>query len=256
MNKLKHIIAFWVLISMSQHLFAQRKKDAAVEIGWAQAQVVDGLLDEWGTLRYQYSTQGFRFDVRNDQTYLYIALLIEDSASQHQALMHGVTWMINPKGKKREDRSITYPLIDRVSMRTLMGGERKENAREEMIGAVRGIYVQKFDDLVDGYISLDNTYGVSALAKVNQQDHLVIEMAIPLKRLGFDSNHKGDIALNLKINGAPLGALPQMGNNNNISNTTRGVYPAMGSRVYGSTRPRVETGLWIITKLANTKNNS
>jgi hypothetical protein len=245
MHIIRTYLSLIILLSISLGSLAQRSKDSAVQVTRGSASI-DGQLDEWGELAHQYVTQGFKYDLRNDADFIYLGVLIEDRAIQTQVLLNGFTWSINTKAKKKDGVSVIYPLVDRVSLRSLRSAEAKEDARLDLIAAVRGIYVYRFNDLVDGLISLDNTYGVSAKATINSEDHLVLEYAIPLRRLGLGKSHDGQIAVNLKINGA---GAPITSTNNN---STRMANPTMGSRVYGGTavRQRVENGVWFITTLA------
>ena len=242
------------LLSLPSKVIGQRSKAPAVQIGWDTSIQVDGNMDEWGDLPHSYVTQKFLFDVRNDQNNVYLAIEIEDRETQQQALMHGVTWTINPKGKKREDRSITFPLADRTSYRAIMAedhSDKPKDAREGALRAVRGIYLMKFDDIVDGLVSLNNTYGVSAKASVGENGKLYIEMALPIKRLGLAKSKDALLAMNIKINGVPA----------MVASAPSRPAPMMNTRGYGSypvsrTRLRVEPGIWFISTLAIQKNNS
>jgi YD repeat-containing protein len=173
--------------------------------------VVDGDIKEWGdSLSYYSPEERLNYAIANSKDTLYLAVKIYDHSEIMRILNAGLTFSIDPKGKKKETFSLTYPL-------NVQGGgssafshsnpgenevvtqeERDELLRERMT-SLRGIKVVGFKDIEDDMITTSNTYGIQTAVKYDEAGNLVYEEAIPLKF--FHADDKTEWAFNIKING-------------------------------------------------------
>lgn len=253
-------ILLLLLVSWASASYAQRGKDSKQHaLTWASDIVIDGRLDDWGdTLLYEHRSQGLQYQIKNDGSRLIVAFRVPDQEQQVQALSQGFSFMVNTRGRKKEGPTVVYPIADRIAFRSVMSADnddRPENMREGALQAIRSIYVLRFDDLLDGQISLTNTYGIAAQARIDTADALCAEIAVPLDQLGISAETEGEMAFNVKING-----LIMPSNNRGVYNGVRGRYPGYGYP-YGSgypygygqqtpSKPREEPGVWIVSPLA------
>lgn len=250
------------MLAFSASLHAQRNAGKEPALTWADAVVVDGNLEDWGdSLTNEYASQDLQFQIKNDATHLYVAMRVLDRDRQMQVLSQGFSFMVNTSGRKRPGPTVVYPIADRLSYRSIMSAEnddRPEDMREGGLQAIRAIYVMRFDDILDGQISLENQYGIQAGAMIDSTDALCFEAKVPLRRLGIRSGFDKELAFNVKINGM----IAPRGGNTNARRTNRGSgyygYPyGYGGYGYGQNtpaRPREEPGKWLVSTLAAPNN--
>lgn len=258
--RLNVCILLMLLVSGINTGYAQRGKDGKQQfLTWASGVVIDGQLDDWGdTLLYEHRSQELQYQIKNDDDHLIVAFRVQDQERQIQALSQGFSFTVNTRGKKREGSTVVFPIADRIAFRSIMSAdndERPENMREGALQAIRAIYVLRFDELLDGQISLENTYGIVAKARIDSTDALCAEIAVPLEQLGISVSTNRELAFNVKING-----LIMPNGNGRTSGNIRGRYRGYGSPYgfgypygYGSqapSKPREEPGVWIVAPLA------
>jgi len=213
---------------------------------------VDGELSDWDdTLHYQYEKQRLQYEIANDDAHIYVAMRVVDIDAQMQALHQGFSIGINKEGKKKEAASLSFPVPDRESLRSLMAKDNDQRPADMRLGllkAVRAFYVYGLVDVVDGPISLDNDYGIRAVVAIDSTDALCYEAVIPLSHLGIDPETVENVAFNVKINGTMLrtvgGAAP-MGNRYGGYG-----YPSAYGRQPLRKEAQQEPGLWFILPLA------
>ncbi|WP_143053899.1 hypothetical protein [Parapedobacter koreensis] len=243
---------------MANPIAAQRNKgNVQQSLDRATAIVIDGKLDEWGdTLVYEHATQKFRYHIKNDDKNLYIAMRVVDKDRQMQIFAQGLAFMTNTKGKKREGPTVYFPVADRLAFRSIMSADndnRPDDMRKGALAAIRAIYVMRFEDVLDGQISLENTYGIHAQATLDTADALCVEMAVPLERLRVSVQDGDELAFNVKINGVMI-----PGSGSSASTMRRGYgypygygygYPYGYGQAMPS-KPREEPGVWVVAPLA------
>ncbi|MDF2434276.1 MAG: hypothetical protein JWP44_3907 [Mucilaginibacter sp.] len=172
---------------------------------------IDGDSKEWGdSLRYYNPENRVNYSIANTKDTLYLAIRIKDRLDQTKVLRAGVTFGIDPKGKKKETYSITFPLNVQGSSPIADphadngGGEVTKEDREELmrqrITTLRGIKVTGFKDIESDMITTSNTYGFQTGVNYDSNGYLVCEAAIPLSFFHSDLN-KNEWAFNFKING-------------------------------------------------------
>jgi hypothetical protein len=173
--------------------------------------VVDGDIKKWGdSLRYYNIEKHLNYSIANDQENLYMAIRINDRLEQRKILKAGISFSIDPKGKKKETFSITFPLNVQGGTPVLTAakedeGEVTKQDREELmrerLTTLRGIKVVGFKDIEDDMITTSNTYGIKTAINYDDNGDLVCEAAIPLKFFHVDDPAKNEWAFNFKING-------------------------------------------------------
>ncbi len=184
---MKRLIAAYVLLFLVCAIFAQTKKSDVKFISGLDI-VVDGQLNDWGT---QWNSVGdneplWTYAVGYDDQHLFVAVKVIDPALQLEAAAHGISIMINKDGKKKDGMQFIFPVPDAETIRSMleMGDFSATHVKTELIARSRGYRVKDFPKIVDGLLSLNNAYGLQAVAKVDAADHLVYESAIPLAQLG------------------------------------------------------------------------
>jgi len=239
-------------------LVAQRNKgNIQQSLEWAASIVVDGKLDDWGdSLRYDHATQQFHYEIRNDAAHAYVAMRVRDKDRQMQIFAQGLAFMVNTKGKRRDGPTVYFPVADRLAFRSIMSADnddRPDDMRKGALAAIRAIYVMRFNDVLDGQISLENTYGIHAQATLDTTDALCVEMVVPLERLGISSDYVGELAFNVKINGVMI---PGSGSSPSVMRRGYGYPYGYGYGYpygYGQqmpAKPREEPGVWVVAPLA------
>lgn len=245
------LFLFVFLLSASQTLLAQDKVTKSLRM--ERPPVVDARLEEWGdSLQYYFEGQGMRYSLANDNEYLYVAIQVPNTADQLKAIYSGFSVMVNHEGKQRSGPTVIYPVPDRAALRSLDAKEelhQTKDMRQVGLNMVRAIFVEGFDRIVDGPISMENQYGIRTAARLDSAGLLNYEAAISLKRLGVDK--KNPFALNLRINETVSRRITEPGYNRAYG------YPYGRSRYgYGNygTRSRVVSkeaeGIWHHVELA------
>jgi hypothetical protein len=195
---------------------AQSKNDKPVLQLPPAAVVVDGKLGEWGdSLRYINEEKKIPYTIANDKDNIYLALRISDRTEQRRALMAGITFSIDPKGKKKEAFSVTFPYTDPETMPTerIMpppadGGQAQpgsDDDRQERMEAsltrLKQIKATGFADVLNEVMTTANTYGIKTALGVDRDGYLVYEAAVPIAMLHAGNADKNEWAFNIKING-------------------------------------------------------
>src|ERR1700761_5522664 len=73
--------------------------------------VIDGDIKEWGdSLRYYNAEKMINYAIANTKDTLYMVIRVNDRTEQARILRAGLTFIIDPKGKKKDAFSITFPL--------------------------------------------------------------------------------------------------------------------------------------------------
>lgn len=201
-----HVIVFIALMLCFLVGYAQKKKTLAQEHMQYKTNIqVNGDLADWGdSLHYFYDRQELQYEVAQDDTHIYIAMRVKDGSWQMQALHQGFSLTINPDAKKKDGPTLVFPVPDRESLRALANKDKDEkpsDIRMGILSAVRGIYVKGMTDVVDGLISLENSYGIKTAVRIDSVDAVCYEAAIPFERISSSLSKKQTLAFNIKING-------------------------------------------------------
>lgn len=186
--------------------FSQRKGETLAS-RWALAPVVaDGQLNEWPDTLSRYNDNSkIYYDIANDDKNLYLAIRSGSREALSKILMAGITISANLESNKKDPPRVVFPILDRTPGKP--GARREQPSVEEMqketIARIKDIRVFGFNDIVDGPVSLQNTYGIRAAAAFHSQSSLVQEITIPLSQLNIDP--KADpVTYSIRINGLEI----------------------------------------------------
>jgi len=176
--------------------------------------VIDGDIREWGdSLTYYSSEERLNYMIANSKDTLYLAVKIYDNTEIARVLNAGLTFSIDPRGKKKETFSLTYPLNvgggaplygHKIDEGDGVTQEDRDELMREKITTLRGIKAVGFSkDIEDDMITTSNTYGIQTAINYDEAGNLVYEEAIPLKFFHADLSSKNAWAFNIKINAIP-----------------------------------------------------
>lgn len=189
--------------------FTGKKYDDVVRNPLAPAAIkIDGDLSEWGNLvsGYDEKTRLF-YAVSNDSKNIYLAIKSENKNDIPKILSRGLTFSVNTEGKKKEGASVVFPVIRR--QRTVNPSQNGETIVKEQLASANEIRIIGFSLLPDGGISTSNDYGIEAAAALNEANHFMYELAVPLKHLELNTSSNTPIAIHVKINASVRAAASQ-----------------------------------------------
>lgn len=237
---------------------AQTRDDMIVNQWAAETLKIDGQLNDWGdSLKYYNENTRFSFNIRNNQETLYLAIRSRDKQNLNRILSRGISFSVNTEGKKKPGATVVFPVIDRSSqpLKPTKPQQEVKEVQQEILSKIRKINVNGFREILDGSISMNNTYGISAAAGFDKQDNFMIEIAIPLQLLEITAD-QSLLACSIEINGIKAAKTSY----DPYRDRRSGMY-GYPSRDYGyDRRPAVNkqnlaTGFWIKTTLAKNLNN-
>lgn len=239
MGKLYYVLAI-VISTLYTSAYAQS------QVAWKTNIEVDGFLEDWGdSLSYYFEKQDIQYAIANDHDYVYIACRIRDKQQQIQAALHGLRVTINSQGKKKDGPRVIFPLPDKAAWNGLRNSEPDiKDVRTAAIKSTRAIFVQDFDNIPNGPISLQNSFGIQSIVRLDSTDALCYEAAISLKQLHLMQHTP--FAFNLKINHTTKQTYysPDYG----YSPYGYGYY---GNRMRRTTTVREEPGVWLLLHLSD-----
>ena len=173
--------------------------------------VIDGYITEWGdSLRYYNAEKKINYSIANTSDTLYLAVRINDRPEQIRILRAGLTFSVDPKGKKKETYSIIFPLSINGKTTQMpwpkdgameMEPEDRDALKREELTTLRGIKVTGFKDIEGDMITNTNTYGIQTAVTFDEKEGLVCEAAIPMQFFQDNEPLKNEWAFNIRING-------------------------------------------------------
>jgi len=196
--------------------YSQSKNDKPILQHPQGAVLIDGNLTEWGdSLRYFNAEKKINYTIANDSKNIYVAVMVNDHSEQQRILMAGITFSINPKGKKKEAYSVTFPYTDPESKtferpqppadgQQPQPGNEDDDREERMqahLSKLKQIKATGFKDVEYEIMSTSNTYGIKTALNFDKNGYLIYEAAIPISMLHADDADKNEWAFNIRING-------------------------------------------------------
>lgn len=213
-----------------------------VSIYAPQLTKADGRNTEWANATFaQNKATGISYLISNDDKNLYLVVKSSDMGNNTKILAGGITFSVNPDGKKKDKESLTltYPLINRAQFRrggqggpgggggagrvTVggrpvggMGGpggvqltsKQRDSAMAAMqktqLAQVKEIKIKGFKKTTDTLVSIYNDLGIRAAASIDKDNVFFYEAAIPLEELGLTMDNAKEFAYNVKLNGLQL----------------------------------------------------
>jgi hypothetical protein len=185
-----------------------------------------------------------------------MAIKSRDKNNLSRILARGISFSVNTEGKKKPGQTIVFPVFARGSQipkpANLKTKEEIQKNQEQILSKINQLRVYGFTDVLDGAVSLNNTYGISAAANFDGQDNMVIEIAIPFQLLKI-SNINEPISCLIEINGIKP---PKSTYNPDMYPRRNRRYGGYDNRNYDyERRPSIDkqllsTGFWIKSTLA------
>lgn len=225
-----------LLAGFSSSGYAQKLPDVQAAGLVAPAGIrVDGKNKEWNdSFQALNKRTNIYYTIANDDNNLYVAIKSTDVANNTKIMAGGITFSVNPDGKKKEKESIslTYPVVNRGNMnrgggqgggRRMMGGmmpggsgqQQNKQQRDSMMAAmqrtqlaqVKEIKINGFKNTTDTLISIYNEHGIKAVASVGADNAFFYEIAIPLAAFGLSKDSNTEFAYQIKLNGLQIPGL-------------------------------------------------
>ncbi|MEO8795460.1 MAG: hypothetical protein ABI390_08320 [Daejeonella sp.] len=259
--------SFFFLITIftfSTDAFSQKRKDEIFNSKWSAKEfTIDGQLSDWKDSLQINESNELKFSVANNGSTIFFALKNADPLQIAKILRFGLTVSVNTKERKLAAPSITYPILEvggvksKTAQKSNPTSGEIESKQKDALSRAKSMSISGFEDLMDGQISLENTYGFKAGSIFNNENELQIELAIPLKELDIDKDFTDPIYINVKINSPERVSYSK--------ETTYDPYTRMGRRSMGNIYNQREESIrkntiktssdfWIISKLATPLN--
>lgn len=217
-----------LLISLGLSGQAQKANELQeVSVFAPHAIKIDGKNFEWKDTDFSLNKRtSLSYIISNDDKNLYLIIKSTDVANNSKIMAGGITFSVNPDGKKKEEQSITltYPLAvpfvrgqgggGRVMRMGFPGGggpqDKKQRdsfmvARQKsQLAASKEIKIKGFKSTTDTLVAIYNEYGIKAFANIDNDNTFFYEVAIPLTELGISAAAPKEFAYNIKVNGLQL----------------------------------------------------
>lgn len=235
-------ITFCTVLFAGFSIFAHAQKVnelQEVSIFAPHAIKIDGKNFEWKPTDFSVNKRtSLSYIISNDEKNLYLIIKSTDLANNSKIMAGGITFSVNPDGKKREKESITltYPVITHaprgqgggpggsrraMGMTMSMGGGGPQDAKQRdsfmvsrqktQLVTAKEIRIKGFKNTTDTLVSIYNEYGIKAFANIDKDNAFFYEVAIPLEALGISVESPKEFAYNIKLNGLQL---PDFGGGN------------------------------------------
>lgn len=252
MNKKSKLLVFLTSLFLLavQTTWAQKKAET-IPTRWVdQAPVIDGRLNDWkDSLDHYNNSAKLYYSLSNDNENIYLAIKNNSRENLTAILATGISFSANIESNKKNPPKITFPIIDRTpgKKRNTTEQPEQEEIQKEILSRIKEVRVNGFKEIIDGGISLYNTYGIKAATGFDSKNNLVQEIAIPLSLLGLQSGNTEPVSYSIRINGFQGPAIRQerdMYNDmyrgrygRNYGGMYRGMYGGMPGGSY-TTRPQ------------------
>lgn len=177
-------------------VFAQKVQKVTLET--LDGVDIDGNLDEWPPLIDVAGEGLWCYQLVNSADHIHLAVRVMDPLLQQMAAQNGIVFSVVSQKKSKSDAQLIFPFPDGEVKRAMRDGDADPNQdnKEAFIERSRGYYVQGFLDIPNGLLSLQNSYGVQAKAKV-LAGGLAYEARIPKRAL---EENKKPLILKIGIN--------------------------------------------------------
>jgi len=186
---------------------------------------IDGKLTEWDNKLQAYNrTDEIWYTISNDDERLYLAVLVPNGMATDKFIICGLTFTISHSlnRKATDNVAIAYPLITGSTSNTILMYPhayvklKKDsvanaikidsvyNAGNITIGkAIKEMQVTGIKG-IDSVVSVYNDKDIRVVSRFDQKMNIVLELAVPLKYLGFSVNDATKFSYNIQLNGFPV----------------------------------------------------
>lgn len=245
-----------------------QKKTEVIQNTWAKKPIViDGLISDWNDSLELYNPETkLYYAISNDDENIYLALRNSSQENLTKILARGLSFTVNYENNKKVAPTVTFPILDRTPGKKQVDSEEPEpeEIQRRIISRIKEIKVEGFRELVDGGISLYNTYGIKA-AMAFKDNEMIQEIAIPLRLIGIEPNHTDLITYRIRINGFEGSSTVQQrdmnyyddmyggaygGRYGRYGRNYNGMYGAMPRRNYSSIKISTSTEFFVKSALA------
>lgn len=267
-------IKYFLFCSLSVFIFSslpvhsQKKAELITSLWAGKPIIIDGKLNDWNDSLSLYNEAAkLYYNIANDDENIYLAIKNGSPESLTRILARGISFSANIENKKIP-AMVTFPLLDRTpgKKRNETEPPEPEEIQKRILERIKYIRVDGFMEIVDGAISLYNTYGIKAAAAFDSKNNLIQEIAIPIRLLGIETGRIEPITYGIRINGfqgppaaqrRDMNAFDDMygggfggGFNGRYGRNYGGMYGGMPSRNYPSARISTSTEFFIKSQLA------
>jgi hypothetical protein len=217
----KFILVFVAFTAFTLNLIAQSDVSPA---RWKTKEIViDGNDNDWvQPLNFYDDKSGLKFAICNDNQNLYLCFTPNDELKMRKMISAGWAITLSSKEKKKKfSCDLTFPAVNLMGLGTGAAGSNNEKRAfgNNLITTYRS---QITAILTKGFISnqsevkLNDRDGINIAIGANSIQHLVYEIAIPLRELYLENLIHLDelITLNVKVNALER---PNSGSSNNFS---------------------------------------
>jgi len=207
------VIALGLFFNMPV-VYSQKKADL-INTRWAFSPVVaDGVLNDWpDSLTMFNEATNLYYALANDDKNVYLALRSASKQDLTKILAGGISFSANIEGKKKDPPTVIFPILDRTPGKSRNTKEQPEveEMQKQILSRIKDIKVAGFKEIIDGGISLQNTYGIRAAASFDKNNNLVQEIIIPLSLLNLSTATGDEVTYSIRVNGlqAPPSAMNQ-----------------------------------------------
>jgi hypothetical protein len=186
---------------------------------------VDGKANEWNQLFQAYHPNNRIFyTVCNDADNFYLTIRAVEAIAIKKLIVDGTTLtLINNKERKTRDgeerMEVTFPFMTvtytgmesaaydyETLMEDSLANKDKlvslaNTTNRKALATFQKVMVKGINEIRDSVITLQNSYGIKAMAQFSSKMEFTYELAIPLKYLGL--NGSSVISYNIRLNGVP-----------------------------------------------------
>ncbi|MEJ7693376.1 hypothetical protein [Daejeonella sp.] len=184
--------------------FSQKKAEM-INTRWANSPIVaDGSLSDWpDSLSLFNEATNLYYSLANDDKNVYLAIRSASKQDLTKILAGGISFSANIEGKKKDPATVIFPIIDRTPGKSRNTKEQPEpeEMQKQILSRIKDIKVTGFKEIIDGGISLQNTYGIRAAASFDKNNNLIQEIIIPLSLLNLSTANAGEVTYSIKVNG-------------------------------------------------------
>ena len=235
-----------------------QKKAELISTKWAgNAVYIDGSLNDWNdSLTLYNEATKLYYSLANDENNLYLAIRNTSKESLAKILAAGISFSANIESNRKNPPKVTFPVLDRTAGRNRTINSQETDIKEmqkQTLSRIKQIRVGGFREIIDGGISLYNTYGIKAAVAFDSNNNLVQEIAIPLSLLNLTAGSSDLITYNIKINGLKSPAEGTGQRQGNQSYGMGGMYGRQYPRATPINKALSSTEFYIKSKLAARK---
>lgn len=177
------LLSILVIAGMSQS-FAQKKQKIAIHT--VSDIKIDADLSEWDTLRNVADEDFWFYQLAQDASNLYVAVRVENPMIQHLAARNGILLTVQSNKKNKDDIQFLFPYPDSEVKRAMMREDHDSNGdyKAALINRSRGYFTHGFPTVPNGLLSLQNSYGLQARARIDE-GKLYYEAVVPKSLLDY-----------------------------------------------------------------------